>query len=251
MQFIISPTKQMRSERVVFGEVTQPYFKQQAALIWQQLQQYSLTELQALWKCNQNLVIQNYERLHNTKSILGPAIVMYQGLQFQNMHVELMPVQALKYLQANLWIISGMYGLLRPFDEIQPYRLEMQAKLSVAGSNNIYDYWHDQLYAKLFNTLKLQQVPIIINLASQEYAKAIKKYVQPTDKLIDVTFLVWRNDKLVQQATIAKQARGRMIAFCAANEIQDLNQLKTFDELGFVYNASKSNDMELVFVQGK
>lgn len=250
MQFIVSPTKQMRSAKVAFDEVTQPYFKSQAALIRQRLQQCSMAELQALWKCNQKLVIQNYERLHNAKTILGPAIMMYQGLQFQNMHVELMSAQALKYLQTNLWIMSGMYGLLRPFDEIQPYRLEMQAKLSIANVNNIYDYWHQQLYTKLFATAKLQQDASVINLASQEYAKTVKKYLQPTDKLIDVTFLVWRNDKLVQQATIAKQARGRMIAFCANNQIQDLYQLKKFNELGFMYDANKSNDAEIVFIQG-
>lgn len=244
MQIIISPTKQMRSENVTLKKTTQPQFKKQAQLIRKKLAQYSLAELQELWKCSQKIAKQNFERLHNTKLISGPAILMYQGLQFQNMDIKAMTPSQLDYLQTNLLILSGMYGLLRPFDEIEPYRLEMQAKLATQASNTIYEYWGASLYTKLFSKNN-----IVINLASKEYAKAIKKYIGLDDNLIDIVFLIKRNGKFMQQATIAKQARGRMINYCAINELKDVNVLKNFNELGFKYDIDKSSSKEFVFVQ--
>lgn len=245
MQLIISPTKTMRTAKVDFQNLTQPQFKAQMLQIWAQLQRYSIDELQALWHCNLALATQNFTRLHEDALISGPAILMYQGLQFQNMQVEAMNPTELQYLQANLWIVSGMYGLLRPFDEIQPYRLEMQTRLAIGEHKNIYAFWADRLYQTLFAT----PTNLIVNLASNEYAKSIKKYLHASDQFIDVIFLVKRNDKYVQQATIAKQARGRMVQFCAINQVTTLAQIKKFSELGFMYDTTRSNEREIVFIQ--
>ena len=114
---------------------------------------------------------------------LTPAVLTYEGLQYQHMAPEIFTEGALAYIDRHLRILSGFYGVLKPFDGVTPYRLEMQARLSVKGKKDLYDFWGDRLYRELTEGDRL-----IINLASREYSKAVEKYLEPKDRFLTVEF---------------------------------------------------------------
>lgn len=246
MQIIISPTKQMQSVATDFITLTTPHFKQQAEQIFKHLQSMSVPALANLWRCNSQLVQLNYERLHTTKISHTAAIMSYQGLQFQNLAANVLDQGSLDYLQEHLYIVSALYGLLRPFDGIIPYRLEMQSKLSIDTSNSMYSFWADNLA----NTIKKRHpAEPILNLASAEYTKSLQPYLKATDQLVTVVFAIYRNGKYLQQATIAKQARGLMVRMLAQHQSNSLDDVKKFNDMGFMYNATMSTPTKLVFTR--
>ena len=144
--------------------------------------------------------------------------------------------KAVSYLEQNLRILSGFYGILRPFDGVTPYRLEMQAKLSVNGCHNLYEFWKDIIAQSLFS-----ETDTIVNLASKEYSKCIEKYLTPQDRYITVTFCE------LAGGTYAKMARGEMVRFMAENEIENPVEIQKFDRLGYSFRSDLSSDSEFVF----
>ena len=144
-----------------------------------------------------------------------------------------------EYLNKHLRILSGLYGVLTPTDGIVPYRLEMGVK-----SLDLYDFWGSKIYESLDDH-------VIVNLASKEYSKCITDYLTDKDQCIEIQFL--RNIKgiLKQQATYAKMARGAMISYMAKENIENIEDLKKFNDLDFIFNEELSNDHCFVFVQGR
>ena len=142
MRIIISPAKKMVVDTDNFAIDTLPAFLEQAEQLKAALQKMSPAELQALWKCNDAIARLNVERLSamDLRRRLTPAVVSYEGIQYQYMAPGVMETAQLDYLREHLRILSGFYGLLRPFDGVTPYRLEMQAKLSVDGHRDLYDF---------------------------------------------------------------------------------------------------------------
>jgi len=148
----------------------------------------------------------------------------------------------LSYVQEHLRILSGFYGVLKPMDGVTPYRLEMQAKANIGGRKNLYDFWGDRLYEEVRD-----DSGIIINLASKEYSKCIEKYLQKEDTYITCTFCEMVNGKPVQKGTYAKMARGEMVRFMAEHQIEDVEEIKKFDRLGYVFREDLSKKSEYVF----
>lgn len=245
MKIIISPAKKMNVDMDSFEVTAIPQFIDCTLTLMRKIQSLSLSEAKALWKCNDKLAELNYERYKEMDlfSRLTPAIMAYEGLQFQRMGPGVFTSEALSYISDHLRILSGFYGILKPFDGVTPYRLEMQAKLSVNGIKNLYDFWGDCLYQSL-----LDDDRIIINLASKEYSQCIEKYITPKDRFITIEFGELVDGKVYQKGTIAKMARGGMVRFMAENNISDLNGIKDFHELGFAFSEELSNDEKYVFV---
>ena len=154
----------------------------------------------------------------------------------------------LKYVQEHLRILSGFYGVLKPMDGVTPYRLEMQAKAAVGGYGDLYDFWGNRLYEACRD-----EDGIIINLASKEYSKCIEKYLTSEDTYITCTFCEMVKGKLVQKGTYAKMARGEMVRFMAERQGKEPQEMKSFDQLGYVYRDDLSTEKEYVFerVAGK
>ena len=123
-----------------------------------------------------------------------------------------------------------------------PYRLEMQAKVSIGDAKNLYDYWGDMLYGSVIDNSR-----IIINLASKEYSKCIEKYLTQQDRYITITFCELSGDKLVTKGTYAKMARGEMVRFMAEKSIENPEDIKRFDRFGYVFRAELSSDTEYIF----
>ena len=134
---------------------------------------------------------------------LTPAILSYEGIQYQYMAPAIFEKGMLDYIQEHLRILSGFYGVLRPMDGVTPYRLEMQARASIDGSKNLYDFWGEELYEEVRD-----ESGIIINLASKEYSKAIEGFLTPKDTMITCVFGDLEDGKVVQKGTYAKMARG-------------------------------------------
>lgn len=153
---------------------------------------------------------------------------------------------AIEYLQENLRILSGFYGILKPLDGVVPYRLEMQTKLIKHENKDLYEYWSDEIANSLF-----EETDLIINLASKEYSKCIEKYIknQPNTRFVTCVFGELKGDKVIEKGTLAKMARGEMVRYLAENNIRDLTQVKMFDKLDYKYSEEKSNDDTYVFIK--
>ena len=149
-------------------------------------------------------------------------------------------------MQNSVRIISGLYGLIKPLDLIQPYRLEMGTKLSFDSNKNLYDFWRKKITEKLNNEL-IDNEPLI-NLASNEYFKAIDTKVIKSD-IYSVNFKQFKNGSYKTIAIFSKKARGMMTRFIINNQIDDINGLKLFDYDDYSYHESLSNDKELVFTR--
>ena len=150
----------------------------------------------------------------------------------------------LDYVQDHLIILSGFYGMLRPFDGIKPYRLEMETKISVNGYSNLYDFWNEKIANELY-----KENDVVLNLASNEYSKCVKPYLNEQRKMITCIFAQRTNGKLKTKATEAKMCRGYMVRYMAERNIQDLEEIKKFDYKGYLYSEKDSNESEWVFVK--
>lgn len=255
MRFIVSPAKKMNVAADVLPWRDLPRFVDQAALLADEMRALSLDEAKALWRCSDALAELNHERFRTMDvrdGALVPAIFAYEGIQYQHMAPQVMTADQLEYVQEHLRIVSGLYGVLRPFDGVMPYRLEMQAKFAVQDAHDLYHFWGDSLYRAL-----AEEAKVIVNLASVEYAKAIVSSVQraagdaSAGGLPVVTCLFGTldaRDRFVQRATAAKAARGSMVRWCAENNVQSVDDLRKFDVAGYAYDPDRSDEAHLVFV---
>lgn len=245
-QMIISPAKKMNVDTDSFSVSERPQFLEDTNILMRKIQSMSLAEARALWKCNDALAELNFQRFRtmDLESQLTPAVMAYEGLQYQHMAPAVFTQEALAYIAEHLRILSGFYGLLRPFDGVVPYRLEMQAKLSVGQCRDLYEFWSDRLYRNLVGGSRT-----IVNLASKEYSQCIEKYITDRDRWITVEFGQPAEGKIKQKGTLAKMARGEMVRFLAENLIDDPEGMKEFHELGFAYSKELSDKGKYVFLR--
>ena len=251
MRILLSPAKKMRVDTDSLAPLGLPVYLEQARELMHAVQSLSLAEAKALWKCNDQLAELNYERFAHMdlERQLTPAVLAYEGLAYQYMAPGVMTEGMLSYLQEHLRILSGFYGVLRPFDGVVPYRLEMQAKLSGTRQmfdlqeKDLYAYWGDLLYQGTRDA-----DGVFINLASKEYAKAVEKYIAPADYFITVEFCEQVDGKLKQTGTFAKMARGKMVRFLAEYQVEDPVQMRDFTGMGYRFDEDESDENTYVFV---
>lgn len=251
MRIIISPAKKMNVVDDAFGWRELPMFANEAARLADAVRALSYEEAKALWQCSDALAELNFERfrtmdVRGDAAALTPAVLAYEGIQYQHLAPGVMTADQLDYLQRHLRILSGFYGVLRPFDGVVPYRLEMQAKLAVDGARDLYGFWGDALYRAI-----AAEADVIVNLASVEYAKAVVPYAARAGCRV-VTCLFGSVDgrgRFVQRATAAKAARGSMVRWCAERGIGRVDDLRAFDVGGYAYDGERSDADTLTFVQ--
>lgn len=245
MKIIIAPAKKMIVDMDTFDPLSSPEYLSRTREILKVMQQLSYENAKVLWKCSDKIAKPNYDWLQQLQldRQLTPAILSFSGIQYQYMAPDLFTAPALDYIQENLRVMSGFYGILRPFDGIVPYRLEMQERLSVNNTKSLYEFWGEHLY----QALHFNEGPVV-NLASKEYAKAVTPYLQPDDQFIDIVFGHWVNDQLKTRATFAKMARGAMVRYMAEHNIMTIDGIKAFDHPDYTFNAELSTDTKLVFV---
>lgn len=248
MKIIISPAKKMNIDDDIFEYRSKPVFFEQAEELMNYMKNLSYDECKTIWKCSDKLAQLNYDRVVNMdlNYRLTPALFSYEGIQYQYMGARVLSRDALEYLQDNLRILSGFYGILKPLDGVVPYRLEMQSKFINYKNKDLYEYWADKIANSLF-----EETNLIINLASKEYSKCVEKYLKnsPGTKFITCVFGEIKGDKVIERGTLAKMARGEMVRYLAQNKICDLEGLKRFDKLEYKYSQEKSNENTYVFIK--
>ena len=246
MKIIISPAKKMRVDNDTFVPLSKPAFLDKTEKIKEALTKMELPVLQKLWECNDEIAELNFKRLQNMnlERNLTPAVFAYDGLQYQHIAPNVLDEEALNYLQKNLRILSGFYGILRAFDGVVPYRLEMQARLACDGYKNLYAFWNNLLYDEL-----TKEDGEVLNLASKEYSKAVEPFVKNGVRFVTCVFGTYVKGKLKVKATEAKMARGEMVRLCAENNVQSVDEVKAYNMRGYVFNEELSSENEFVFVK--
>ena len=245
MKIIISPAKKMKVDTDSMNWQDLPVFLEKTEQLAEILRKMSRDELKKLWKCNDSILDLNISRLESMdlRRHLTPAVLAYEGIQYQYMAPGVFTGEAFSYIQDRLRILSGFYGILKPFDGVTPYRLEMQAKLRAGESKDLYSYWGDSLA----NTL-LSETDCIVNLASKEYSRCICDHLPDNVRFLTCVFGEERGGKVVEKGTMCKMARGEMVRYLAENNITDPDQIRGFDRLGYCFSESHSGADKFVFI---
>ena len=246
MRIIISPAKKMVVDTDSFPVDSLPLFLNRTQQLMEALQAMSPKALQSLWKCNASIAGLNVERLASMdlRRRLTPALLSYEGIQYRYMAPGVMERSHLDYLRQHLRILSGFYGLLSPFDGVTPYRLEMQAKLSVNGCKDLYGFWGDVLAKQLS-----AETDLVLNLASKEYSRAVEPHLPPFVRFLTCTFGELAGEKVLEKGTVCKMARGQMVRWLAENQITRPEDIRDFGELGYRFSPALSSQTHYVFLK--
>ena len=246
MQIIISPAKKMRTDTDSLPCQGLPRFLSRTELLLAALRAMDGAALKQLWKCNDQIAALNLRRLADMdlRRGLTPAILSYEGIQYRYMAPGVFTGAEFAYIQEHLRILSGFYGLLRPFDGVTPYRLEMQAKLAVDGCPDLYSFWGDRLARQLFS-----ESGCILNLASREYSVCVSRYLPPSIRFLTCVFGEEQGGRVVEKGTLCKMARGEMVRYLAEHQVMTPDAVTAFDRLGYRYAPAHSDESTLVFLR--
>ncbi len=244
MKVLLSPTKTMKDDVFDVYPATRPACLDKTEYLLEYLKGLELEELQKILACSEKIAKENEERfLHMDLHETGHnALMSYDGIQYRYMHLEEMDEQDYMYLNEHIRILSGFYGLLKPSDGIFPYRLEMKSKIQLEGYKSLYAYWQDDLY-------QLIEDHVILNLASKEYDKVIRKYIKKSDTFVDCIFGEMIDGRVREKGAYVKMARGEMVSFIVKNKILNIEEIQTFDSLGFHYEPALSTKTKYVFIR--
>lgn len=252
---IISPAKLLDFETPAStSNFSQAQFLKQSELINQRLKQLKASDLMSLQGISSELAMANESRnlmwkTPFTTTNAKQSLLAFNGAVFGGMNAKSFDDQELEFAQNHLRILSGLYGVLRPLDLIQPYRLEMGTKLSVSGKKDLYEFWKESITLHI-NELLGQNDGVLINLASNEYFKAIDKK-KLKGRIIVPEFKNSKNGTYKTIVIYAKQARGMMCRFMIKNKIQIPEELQAFDYDGYYFNNDLSKGDNWVFTRDK
>lgn len=257
MLALISPAKRLDFERDAQGpSMTQPALWGESKLLLKELKKMSAPEVGALMKLSDKLADLNYQRFQtfptNPKKTLSgrPAILAFDGDTYQGLDAVTMGEDELTYAQEHLYILSGLYGVLRAFDEIHPYRLEMGTKLKSERGKDLYAFWSGRITEQLQSYVDSSGSEWICNLASTEYFKSVKPKELGVPVITPV-FQEVKDGKAKVIGLMAKRARGMMARFIVENKVKTPKELMRFNQAGYTFQPSLSSDTNLVFQRPK
>ncbi len=252
MLMVISPAKTLDfTSSTPSHRSTQPRFLEHSAVLMERLREKSPSELSALMKISDKIAHLNAERnavwsvpfdKHNARA----ALFAFMGDVYTGLDAYQLDADSLARAQKRLRILSGLYGLLRPMDLIQPYRLEMGTKLANPAGADLYSYWRDTLTDAINADLRAGKHDTLVNLASNEYFQALDRKRLDVD-VITPTFLDEKSGKFKIISFYAKKARGLMAAWVLRNNIESARELSDFDVAGYRFSARDSDANTLVF----
>lgn len=251
---IISPAKRLDFDNKVNFDQSEVRFKNETKSLIETLRQKSEKEVKSLMSLSERLANLNLERYNQFQTEKTPddakqALFAFQGDVYQGMQADTFDKSDVNYAQQHLRMLSGLYGILRPLDMIQPYRLEMGTKLNINGHDSLYSFWGDKIANVLQKDLEYQGDNLLLNLASNEYFKAVDIKAMNA-QIIDVDFKEVKAGKYKTVAIYAKRARGMMAHYMIKNKISNPEHLQGFDYDGYTFNDSFSEENKLVFTRG-
>ena len=252
MLVVISPAKKLdeNCNKNIVSKLTIPTYLENSSKIVKSLRKYSVNKLSELMNISEKISLLNYERyikwsLPFNKKNSHPALLLFQGDVYKGISVEDFKKEDFLFAQNSLRILSGLYGILKPLDLIQPYRLEMGTQLKVGKHSDLYDFWGDDI-TKAIN--KDKNSDYLINLASVEYFKSINKE-KLKSKLINIIFKEKRNNCYKIIGIHAKKARGLMSRYIIKNKISNPLDIKKFKKENYSYNKNLSSDSDWIFTR--
>ncbi|MGQ3051609.1 MAG: peroxide stress protein YaaA [Roseateles sp.] len=255
MLFLLSPAKSLDYDTPTPSELapmlTRPQFLADTAALIDVLRTQSVADVRALMDLSEPLAQLNVDRYqawrprftgHNSK----PAVLAFNGDVYDGLDARTLSADDLAWAQQHVRMLSGLYGILRPLDRMQPYRLEMGTRLQTSAGSSLYDWWGDRLALHLNRLAHAEKAPVIVNLASQEYFRAAdRKVLKP--RVVDCQFEDWKNGDYKIISFFAKRARGLMARYAIQNRLETPEGLKGFDLDGYRLAPEVSSNERLVF----
>jgi uncharacterized protein len=255
MIILLSPAKiQNFKAQDLITDFSKPYFFNEAEQLVNLMRDLSPSELSQLLEINSNLSHLNTDRHLNwhrpfTLKNAKQAILAFDGEVYRGLNAITLNSIEIAYMQDHLRLFSGLYGLLRPLDLIQPYRIDVSSRLENPYGKDLYAFWKEKVTAKVISDLKKSGKPqIILNLASSEYIKTLNTKANKLS-IIDIEFYEYKNDKYKQIVIYTKKARGMMARFVIQNQIENIEDLKGFGEEGYWFSPQLSTEKKLVFTR--
>jgi len=251
MKILISPAKSLDFENIVETSISsEPIFADQAFKINNTIKNLTAPDLSSLMSISPKLSELNWSRNQDFQKIDSKekeAIFAFNGDVYDGIDANSIDKSNYEKLQNSLRILSGLYGILKPFDKIKADRLEMGTKISINGSKNLYDFWKDNVTNSLID--EINENDIIVNLASNEYFSVIDKSLIP-NTIVTPQFKDFKNGKLKIISFYAKKARGLMTRFLIDNDIKSLSDIESFNSSGYMFSQNETtNPLEPVFVR--
>lgn len=249
MIILLSPAKSLDYTETKFKDSSLPVFQDEVQEILKVLQKKSTSGLKKLMKVSDKLAKENYQRYQEfsdkyTSANSKQAILAFKGDVYLGMNAETMKKADMTFAQKHVRILSGLYGILKPLDLMQPYRLEMGTKLKIKKTKNLYGYWD----SKITEQIKAEKPKFIVNLASKEYYKSIKEDQLDT-KIVNINFKEFHNGELKFLSFNAKKARGLFARYIIDNRIKSIEKLKGFDTDRYYLDTDNSSELNLQFVR--
>ena len=252
MLFLLSPAKSLDYDTPAEGVPhTLPQFVSQSAELIEVLKHKTPAQISQLMDLSDNLAALNVARYEAWRPKFSQknskqAVLAFNGDVYEGLDAKSLKLKDLEWAQDHVCILSGLYGMLRPLDWMQPYRLEMGTALANSRGQNLYHFWGDGIAQHLNKQLATHKTPVVINLASQEYFKAVDRKVLNA-RVIECVFEDYKGGKYKVISFFAKRARGLLARYAIEKKIQNPEKLKDFKVEGYAYVASESDDNRLVF----
>jgi len=254
MLTVISPAKSLDFESPIPSiKTSKPRFLKQSQQLIDQIKLLAPQDIASLMKLSDKLAVLNYDRFQTfktpfTKKNARAAVFAFRGDVYQGLDADSLSVDELEFAQDHLRILSGLYGLLKPLDLMQAYRLEMGIKFENTAGKNLYDFWDNQLNKSIAKELNNSDTPVLVNLASNEYFKALKAK-KFTHEVITPVFQDFKNGQYKVISFFAKRARGLMSRFMIQNKIDQPEGLKDFNLAGYKFSKKISTSNEFIFTR--
>lgn len=253
MLLLISPAKTLDFTESEYPSYSQPAFLEQSQILVKKLKKLSAPKIEKLMKVSNNIATLNAERYQAFSTPFStanakPSMLAFKGDVYRGLEVEDFTEKDFEYAQEQLLILSGLYGVLRPLDLMQAYRLEMKTALEVGKTKNLYEFWGDKITQQINTYLDTHSTQAIINLASKEYFKAVKPKSLNGD-LYTIAFKEKRNGQYKIIAFNAKRARGLMCRYAIKNKLTKPEQLKKFDLEDYQFNEELSSEQLWLFTR--
>ena len=254
MHIIISPAKTLDFDTPPKAKKhSQAEFLARSAKLIGELRELAPQDISALMKVSDKIGQLNYDRFQSWKRPFSEknakqALLAFKGDVYTGLDAESFSQHDFNWAQKHLRILSGLYGLLKPLDLIQPYRLEMGTKFANKGGKNLYEFWGDAITNALNDELANDKKPVLINLASNEYFKAVQPKALNAE-IITPAFKDFKNGQFKMISFYAKKARGLMSAYIIKNRLQNPEDIKKFDTAGYYYSPEQSKGNNWVFLR--
>lgn len=252
MLIVLSPAKSLDYLTPVPSKISSELlFLEDAAALIQVARKLDILQIAELMDVSTDLAELNFDRFKQwspapTSDKVRQALFAFNGDVYDGLGASSLNSHQLDYLQMHLRILSGLYGMLRPFDQIQAYRLEMGSRLANPRGKNLYEFWGNKVSERLSEAIQKQNSKVLINLASEEYFKVLKPKLLQVPVIVPV-FQDYKNGKYKIISFYAKRARGLMVRFCAQHKIDQAEQMKYFDLGGYAYCKEESGQDQWVF----